>query len=47
MKKLLSLLALGLVLSEIDEIAKATFSSITVATMLQLIRRARKHSLPS
>ena len=34
-------LALGAVLSEIDEIAKATFSSITVATMLQLIARQR------
>jgi Rrf2 family protein len=31
--------ALGAVLSEIDEIAKATFSSITIATMLRLIRR--------
>jgi hypothetical protein len=27
------------VLSEIDEIAKATFRSITLATMLQLIER--------
>ncbi len=34
--------ALGLVLSEIDEIAKATFSSITVATMLQLIARQQR-----
>ena len=32
-------LALGAVLSEIDETAKATFSSITMATMLQLIAR--------
>ena len=32
-------LALGTVLSEIDEIAKATFSSITLATMLRLIER--------
>jgi Rrf2 family protein len=32
-------LALGAVLSEIDENAKATFSSITLATMLRLIAR--------
>ena len=32
-------MALGAVLSEIDEIAKATFRSITLATMLQLIER--------
>ncbi|MFZ2649285.1 MAG: Rrf2 family transcriptional regulator [Burkholderiaceae bacterium] len=31
--------ALGVVLSEIDENAKATFSSITLATMLRLIRK--------
>lgn len=31
--------ALGAVLSEIDEIAKATFSSITLATILRLIER--------
>jgi Rrf2 family protein len=31
--------ALGLVLSEIDENAKATFKSITLATMLRLIER--------
>jgi Rrf2 family protein len=31
--------ALDAVLSEIDEIAKATFSSITLATMLQLVAR--------
>ena len=31
--------ALGAVLSEIDEIAKATFSSITLATMLRMIER--------
>ncbi len=31
--------ALGAVLSEIDEIAKATLSSITLATMLRLIER--------
>ena len=34
-------LALDAVLSEIDEIAKATFSSITLATMLQLIDRQK------
>jgi Rrf2 family protein len=34
-------LALDVVLSEIDEIAKATFSSITLATMLQLVARQR------
>lgn len=34
-------MALDVVLSEIDEIAKATFSSITLATMLQLIARQR------
>ena len=33
--------ALGVVLSEIDEIAKATFRSITVGTMLKLIERQR------
>ena len=32
--------ALGTVLSEVDENAKATFSSITLATMLRLIARA-------
>ena len=31
--------ALGAVLSEIDEIARATFSSITFATMLRLVER--------
>ena len=31
--------ALGVVLAEIDENAKATFSSITLATMLRLIER--------
>jgi len=31
--------ALGVVLSEIDEIAKATFSSITLNTMLRLVQR--------
>ena len=35
--------ALGAVLSEIDEIAKATFSSITLATMLRLIERQQRH----
>jgi Rrf2 family protein len=34
--------ALGAVLSEIDEIAKATFRSITLATMLQLILRQQR-----
>ena len=34
--------ALGVVLSEIDEIAKATFSSITFATMLRLIGRQQR-----
>lgn len=34
--------ALGAVLSEIDENAKATFSSITLATMLQLIERQQR-----
>jgi Rrf2 family protein len=33
--------ALGAVLSEIDEIARATFSSITLATMQRLIERQR------
>lgn len=33
--------ALDVVLAEIDEIAKATFSSITLATMLQLVARQR------
>ncbi len=32
-------MALGAVLSEIDEIARATLSSITLATMLRLIER--------
>ena len=34
--------ALGAVLSEINEIAKATFSSITLATMLRLIERQQR-----
>jgi Rrf2 family nitric oxide-sensitive transcriptional repressor len=33
--------ALGIVLAEIDEIAKATFRSITLDTMLKLIERRR------
>lgn len=33
--------ALGLVLAEIDEIARATFRSITLATMLKLVERRR------
>ena len=33
--------ALGVVLGEIDEIARATFRSITLATMLKLIERRR------
>ena len=35
-------LALGAVLSEIDENAKATFSSITLVTMLRLIDRQQR-----
>lgn len=34
--------ALDAVLSEVDQIAKATFSSITLATMLQLIARQKR-----
>jgi len=34
--------ALGAVLSEVDEIAKATFGSITLATMLGLIERQQR-----
>jgi Rrf2 family protein len=34
--------ALRAVLSEVDEIAKATFSSITLATMLRLIERQQR-----
>lgn len=33
--------ALGRILAEIDDIARATFSSITIDTMLKLIERAR------
>jgi Rrf2 family protein len=39
-------LALDVVLSEIDDIARATLSSITVATMLKLIARERSRSGP-
>jgi hypothetical protein len=35
--------ALGAVLSEIDEIAKATFGSISLATMLRLIERQQRN----
>ena len=38
-------LALGAVLSEIDDYAKATFSSITLATMLRLIERQQAGAL--
>jgi Rrf2 family protein len=34
--------ALGVVLAEIDEIAKATFRSITLDTMLKLVERERR-----
>jgi hypothetical protein len=34
--------ALNVVLSEIDEIAKATMSSITLATMLRLVERQQR-----
>jgi Rrf2 family protein len=36
--------ALGVVLAEIDEIARATFRSITLATMLRLIERQRRRA---
>jgi hypothetical protein len=36
--------ALGVVLAEIDEIARATFRSITLATMLRLIERHRRRA---
>jgi Rrf2 family protein len=36
--------ALGAVLSEIDEIARATFRSITLATMQRLIERQRRET---
>lgn len=38
--------ALGSVLSEIDEIAKASMSSITLATMLRIIERQQSASEP-
>ncbi len=38
--------ALGVVLAEIDEIAIATFRSITVSTLLKLIERRRRHGDP-
>ncbi len=38
--------AVGVVLSEIDEIAKATFRSITVDTMLKLVEREHAPSSP-
>lgn len=40
-------MALGSVLSEIDEIAKATFGSITLATMLRLIEREQRNQAES
>ena len=36
--------ALGQVLAEIDQIAQATFGSITVATMLGMVERAARRS---
>jgi Rrf2 family protein len=39
--------ALGLVLSEIDEIAKATLGSITLTTMLRLMERQRNGNTQS
>ncbi len=39
--------ALGVVLSEIDQNAKATFSSITLATMLRLVERQARESTAS
>jgi Rrf2 family protein len=39
--------ALGAVLSEIDDIAKATFSSLTLATMLRLIERQQRNQADS
>jgi hypothetical protein len=38
--------ALSAVLSEIDEIATATFSSITLATMLRLLERQQRGLAP-
>lgn len=40
-------LALAAVLSEIDEIARATFSSITLATMLRLLERQQRGTTAS
>ena len=37
--------ALGVVLAEIDETAKATFRSITIGTMLKLIERQRNRTV--
>lgn len=34
--------AIGTVLAEIDQVARATFSSITIATMLRLVDRERQ-----
>lgn len=39
--------ALGRILSEIDDIARATFSSITIDTMLKLVDRARGLTPPA
>ena len=38
--------ALSVVLAEIDEIAAATFSSITIATMLRLLERQQQDGAP-
>ena len=38
--------ALSVVLAEIDEIAAATFSSITIATMLRLLDRQQQDEAP-
>ena len=39
--------ALRAVLSEVDEIAKATFSSITLATMLRIVERQQRGPAPA
>ncbi|MCX7891564.1 MAG: Rrf2 family transcriptional regulator [Burkholderiales bacterium] len=39
--------ALARVASEIDEIAKATFRSITIDTMLKLVERERRQAAPA
>jgi Rrf2 family protein len=39
--------ALGRVLTEIDEIARATFRSITIDTMLKLVERERRRGHPA